>query len=156
MREFCCTIFLSPEIVGADEGDCSGSMLRERLSGVSLVRQASKSECFFSFGPGPEHLTIDVISFQAKRLEAFMVQEEAAKEGLSKEERLRMLKRVIADIKDDFKSEKLEEESGPPKLSSVNIMNINNLIRQKALEMQLTKKEVGRIHHKAQFTLVNL
>ncbi|KAK3729481.1 hypothetical protein QZH41_019940 [Actinostola sp. cb2023] len=71
---------------------------------------------------------------QAKRLEALMVEEEALRESLSKMERLRMLKRVIADIKDDFKTEKKEQESGPPKLTSVNLIAINNLIREKAIE----------------------
>lgn len=71
-----------------------------------------------------------------------MIEEEAVREGLSKSERLRMLKRVFADIKDDFKTELQEQESAPPKLSSVNIISIKNLIKQKALEMQLTKKEV--------------
>jgi len=83
-----------------------------------------------------------LILFKAKRLEALMVEEEALRESLSKMERLRMLKRVIADIKDDFKTEKKEQESGPPKLTSVNLIAINNLIREKAIEMQLRKTEV--------------
>ncbi|XP_031566962.1 uncharacterized protein LOC116301932 [Actinia tenebrosa] len=79
---------------------------------------------------------------QVKTIEGLMVEEEAVEEGLTKEERVRMLKRVYADVIDDLRAQRNEQKIKPPNLNDVQLTAINHLIRQKAIELQLNKEEI--------------